>query len=646
MPVARLFLMWSYLEQAPNEWDFSLYDAAFRSAEKHHVRIVATLTPSGRPTFRGGDGNQGSGIVESEGDKSAAATYIAKVVNRYKGSAALDTWLLVNEPGQSPSSSPTAVAAFRLWVGIRYRTVDALNAEWGSSYKSISDVRAPRLDGGGWNHNEELDWRAFWLNYQTTGLRWFADEVKRSDAKHPLHLNPAGILGNLASLSDDLPAWRSFLDTLGCSIHPSWHFGLLKREQYDLGVSFINDLVRGSIEPKPYWVTELQGGNNIYSGVKAMEPTPDDIAQWTWTSIGAGADRTIYWLLNARRKGVEAGEWSMLDFDQQPSGRLKAASEIASVLNLHQEFFKSAQPVVSPVTLLLSLDTMTFEDVYQWRSELGRTEDAARGVNAHVTEALGFYEALSTLGLPPNVKHMSDYDWTSRSSAPRLAIVPDARSLAATDLQPMQTFLENGNFLIISGLTGFYGAHAEALPLSGFPLAAITGASLKEVHLVEQTPYLSIGKSGQPLPSRLWVSTVRPQSAEPISYDKGEVVATRRSTKNGGKVLWIPSPIGIGAWLTDPQPLARYLLSVFPAAVDGTPIHFTTTQLPCLLRVMKRDRQWVSVVTNTRQSAATCTLAVPPELRGEALWGHPAKLEQGKAVFEMSAEGTSVMLWH
>ena len=63
MPVARLFVMWSYLETAPDVCDYTLYDTAFRAAEKHRVKIVATLTPSGPPPFRRGDGTQGGGIV-------------------------------------------------------------------------------------------------------------------------------------------------------------------------------------------------------------------------------------------------------------------------------------------------------------------------------------------------------------------------------------------------------------------------------------------------------------------------------------------------------------------------------------------------------------------------------------------------------
>src|ERR1700722_11955165 len=52
MPVARLFLMWPYLESTPNEWNFTLYDAAFRAAEKYHVHIVALFSGALLRPFR------------------------------------------------------------------------------------------------------------------------------------------------------------------------------------------------------------------------------------------------------------------------------------------------------------------------------------------------------------------------------------------------------------------------------------------------------------------------------------------------------------------------------------------------------------------------------------------------------------------
>ena len=638
MPVARLFLMWPYLESTPNEWNFTLYDAAFRAAEKYHIHIVATLTPSGLPPFLGGDGSQGGGVLPTIKDQQLAAAYIAKVVEHYRSSSALDTWLLVNEPGQAPVANPAPIPAFKKWLAKQYSSVDQMNAAWGTAYKEF-DAAQPPASRQLFNRNQELDWRAFWEDYQTAQLRWLADEVRKSDSNHPVHLNPAGLLGNLADVSDDLPAWRTFLDTLGCSIHPAWHFGLLNRDQYALGVSYLNDLVRGSIEPKPYWVTELQGGNNIYSGHKPMNPTPQDIAQWVWTSIGSGADRIIFWLLNSRAKGLEAGEWSLLDFQGLPSERLRTAAAIANVVNQHESFFSLARPYHSPITILLSLDTMNFEEVFE------ADDDPARSRNAHILSALGFYEALSRLGPPPDIKYFNDYDWDKETKQPRVAILPDARVLTEVQIHSLHSFIEHGNTLLITGLTGFYGPHATAWSLMGFPLAEVTGGQLKEVYLRGETPLVSLTTpSDAVLPSHLWISSIDSSSTTVIGQQKGEVIATERDVPGGGRVIWIPSPIGLGAWLTDAQPLTQYLQASLKGVLSA-PFTLTQPQDSCLLRVLENQGAYLTVLTNGAETSKKCEIKAPPGLHATTLWGGMSQVSATESTYILEPQGTFVQLW-
>jgi len=638
MPVARLFLMWPYLEPTPDQWNFTLYDAAFRSAEKYHIRIVATLTPSGLPPFLGGDGSQGVGVLPTANDQQLAAAYIAKVVEHYRSSPALDTWLLVNEPGQGPVANPAAVTAFRTWLAKQYPSVAQMNSAWSTAYKDFG-AAGPPASRPIFNRNQELDWRAFWEDYQTAQLRWLADEVRKTDRDHPLHLNPAGLLNNLADVSDDLPSWRSFLDTLGCSIHPAWHLGLLHRDQYALGVSYLNDLVRGSIEPKPYWVTELQGGNNIYSGNKPMNPTQQDIAQWTWTSIGAGADRVIFWLLNSRAEGLEAGEWSLLDFQGRPSERLKTATDIAKLVDQHQSFFSHARPYRSRVTIMLSLDTMNFEEAFN------ADDDPARSRNAHILSALGFYEALSRLGPPPDVKYFNDYDWDKKTERPRVAILPDARVLTEPQIHSLHSFVEHGNTLLITGLTGFYGPHATAWPLMGFPLAEITGGQLKEVHLRGEVPLISLTKpSDTVLPSRFWTSSIDSSSTTAIGQQDGDVVATERDVTGGGRVIWIPSPIGMGAWLTDAQPLAQFLQATF-SEVLSAPFTLKQPQDSCLLRVLENQGAYLTVLTNGAETSKICAIKGPSDLHATTLWGKTPQRSATESTYTLEPQGTSVQLW-
>ena len=646
MPVARIFMMWSYLEVGPGQWDYSLYDQVFRAAEKYHVRIVATLTPGGPPPFLSGNGNQGAGYPPSEESRAAAAGYIEKVVDRYKSSPALDTWLLVNEPGMAPVAYPLAVEEFRLWLAKRYASIGELNQSWGSAYASFAQV-APLADAGDFaSKNRQIDWLDFWRTYQTEQLHWLEQQVRLHDANpaHGMHVNPHALISNMAGLSDDLASWRPFLDSLGCSIHPAWHFGLLNRNQYALGVSYINDLVQGASEPKPHWVTELQGGNNIYSSNKPMDPTADDIGQWVWTSIGAGADRVIFWLLNARLQGTEAAEWSLLDFQQKPSRRLETASAIAQIVDSHADFFRGARVLESPVTVILSLETETLEMQYH------DADFPGRDTNAHLLAALGMYQALSQIGVPPRIKLFGDYDWRAKTSAPRVVILPDARAITESQVSDLEAFVDNGNTLLITGLTGFYDPHAKAWPLAGFPLARVTGAELKEVHFIASDVDLKLSSPAMTLPSHLWVSSISPSSIENHSASvtaerNGEIVATTRKTANGGLVLWIPSPIDIGGWLRGTEPLATYLKSVLAHSIESEPFRFPKPQKGCLMRVLRNDNAYLSVVTNGGDSPVQCEVQHPSGLHTEKLWGQLPVENGPNAIYSLDSRGTSVTLW-
>ena len=641
MPVARVFMMWADLEPSPGQWDYTLYDRVFRAAEKYHVRIVATLTPGGPPPFLHGNGNQGEGYPPTAAARASTAVYIEKVVDRYKSSPALDTWLLVNEPGMSAAEYPLAIAEFRGWLAKQYQDIGALNRSWGTAYASFAET-TPSASGGGFSSkNRQLDWITFWSGYQTEQLHWLERQVRAHDSnpKHGIHVNPHALMRNLAGLSDDLASWRPFLSSLGCSIHPGWHFGVLNRDQYALGVSYINDLVAGAVEPKPHWVTELQGGNNIYSASKPMDPTSDDIAQWVWTSIGSGADRVIFWLLNARLKGTEAAEWSMLDFQQRPSRRLQTASEIARVIEAHSEFFSKAQPEQTAITVILSMETMALEEQFNDADFPGRSS------NAHLLAALGMYQALSQIGVPPHLKQFEDFDWQAKTPHPRVAIVPDARAITESQIQELETFVENGNTLLVTGLTGFYDPHARAWPLAGFPLGRVTGADLKEVHFIAPDVDVSLNMSSVTLPSHLWISSIENHTAQAAGERDGEITATIRRTAGGGTVIWIPSPVGIGGWLRGTQPLAAYLQSTLSKTVEAEPFRFLKPQPGCLVRVLNAGNAKLTVLTNGGDFPLKCQLEHQDRLHGQKLWGEIPSDTGTAAVYSLPPRGTAVTLW-
>ena len=109
-------------------------------------------------------------------------------------------------------------------------------------------------------------------------------------------------------------------------------------------------------------MTELQGGVNTISANRPLYPFKEDIAQWLWTTFGAGADRVMFWELNSHSWGGESGEWSLLDLQNQPSERLETASKVARVINQHAALFDNSHAAESPITIILSLETMTQQE--------------------------------------------------------------------------------------------------------------------------------------------------------------------------------------------------------------------------------------------------------------------------------------------
>jgi beta-galactosidase len=647
MPVARLFLMWNFLEPAPGRWEFALYDAAFAAAERHHVRVVATLTAHHGPPHRGyAYRSQGSRIVDTAERLGEAEDYVGRVVARYARSPALDTWMLMNEPGQGPSPDPLAVARFREWLKRKYGTVDRLNAAWLTAFPSLDALAYDeRWAEGGWTWPAAfVDWHAFWREHLRWHLEWVAQQVRRHDAAHPIHVNPHALVDNLSGTSTDLPSWMPFLDSLGASIHPGWHFGLLARDQFALGVSYVCDLVRSAAVPKPFWVTELQGGNNLYSASRPLDPTSADIAQWTWTAIGSGADRVVFWLLNARRQGGEAAEWSLLDFQQRPSERLREASAIAGVLARHAEVFESARPLPPRVSVILSLETMTLQDNYRWNDLPGRRRQA------HLMAALGAYQALSEMGVPTAVEFIHQYDWKRNDPAPRIAVLSHATALAAEQVAGLEQFVRNGNTLLVTGLSGLFDPAATAWPLVGSPLDRVLGARLKEVRLVgERGGQLELDDPRLVLPFHLWEGELEPQGASVIGRDGERVIATRYRLGKG-EAIWIPSLVDLAAWIGDREPLSRLLASLtvpVRAELRATAVTFAGRQPGVVLRVLRSGTRLVAVVTNGEAETKAVRLATTRSKPPALLYGDPGSLTPGAEgpALALGPRATAVLLW-
>jgi hypothetical protein len=176
-------------------------------------------------------------------------------------------------------------------------------------------------------------------------------------------------------------------------------------------------------------------------------------------------------------------------------------------------------------------------------------------------------------------------------------------------------------------------------------LSRVTGADLKEVHFIGPDVDLNLKTPDVTLPSHLWISSIDNHSAQVAGERNGEVTATVRKTANGGSVIWIPSPIDIGAWLRDTGSLAAYLQSTFSKTLNAEPFRFLSPQLGCVMRVLKSANASVSVLTNGGDAPVKCQMQHPDGLHGQTLWGDLPADSGTAAIYSLPPRGTAVTLW-
>lgn len=609
MPVCRIRMFEDHMKTDDGNWDFSLYDTAFDHAQKHGVRIVATLFPSDESVG-------GFKFPRDEAHLESIRRYIHAVVNHFKTYPALDAWVLQNEPGIGDiPTEPYAKAWYSRWEKSR----PATEISKGFLKKDISPLY-------------------FWRDYSYWFLDWIAKEISSLDDAHGLHVNNHALFSNLVQY--DFPRWMDFLSTLGASIHASWHLGMFRRDQYSLAIAANCDIIRDGSQPKPFWVTELQGGNNIFSGMNPLCPSVQDISQWLWTCVGSGAKRTIYWTLNPRATGAEAGEWSLITFQNQPSERLFRSGEIAQIIEKHSKFFQDAKPNPSKISLLYSPETM-----WMYKKEIlsNRFSDnyAGRKTGAHIKSILAYYEALNEMGVSPSVQQMDSFDWSSRDKKDETVILANMMSISSSDWPELKQFVSNGNKLILTGMTGYFDEHMHAAVLSSDPFMSFIGASLSEYFFIGETDHINVEGDQRQLPIHMLKGVIHNESAEVFAEEQNQILGVRKKIGEG-EVVWIPSLVGLGAWNKDNEPLIDFLESECEESLEKMPVRFAEDRRHVYMRTLATGQKMLTVLINQGKEKTSVELVQIENKEAELIDG--SAIVDGK-VIELPAGETAVLLW-
>ena len=578
MKTTRIRMFESYMHPPDGTWDFSLFDQAFKAAQKYDIKVYATLFPYTDKTDIGG-----FKFPRDEAHLQSIAQFIEKSVRHFSRFESMYGWVLINEPGVSGTIPWTE------FTKARYQ-------EWlqKNPQKEFVENGYPIL--------VELTDQRFLLDYNTSYLNWIANEIKKQDTKHVLHVNNHAMFQNCAEYN--FPEWRKFLTTLGGSAHASWHFGYFNRDQYATAMSANSEMVRSGAGDLPWIMTEIQAGNNTYSGMAPFCPTKNEIAQWMWIIIGTQGKGGIFWSLNPRSSGIEAGEWAMLDFQDRPSDRMKAAAGVLKVIDSNAELFANAREVDSGINLLYIRQSLWAEKKMAAPSVQNYEGRLVGGVMKSV---LGYFETLSELGINCNLKEFGEFDFSKDDYSGITIILAHQISIPSAYAPKLEAFVSKGGKLIVDGLTGFFDDNLHNTMKTGFPFAKLLSGNISEFKVVDNLFDMKIGQIT--LPAHLWRGFISNNTGKVLSSIEDEPVATRNQFGRG-ETLWIPSLLGLGARLGGTEKLAQLLSLELKQNLSKAPFIFTSQQKGLLMKTLSSSNSFVTIIVNKSKDLKRIALTV------------------------------------
>jgi beta-galactosidase len=388
-------------------------------------------------------------------------------------------------------------------------------------------------------------------------------------------------------------------------------------------------------------MTELQGGNNTYSSGIPMCPTKEEISQWLWTVVGSGGKGAIFWCLNPRASGFEAGEWALINFQNKPSDRLIAASEVASVINKNKELFANARPVESGINIIYIRESLWVE------KNLRQTDQAhyeGRDNGGVIKSALGYFEALGEMGVSCNLKEIDEFDFTKNDYKGITIILAHQICVPSRYWKKLEEFVNLGGNLIVDGLTAYYDENAHCVMKTGFPLENLFGGNIEEFKLVDNLFDLKLSDPQLTMPAHLWRGTILKTSAKSIGFYYNETVAVENSFGQG-KVIWIPSLLGLGGRLTDYKPLVSLLENKVLSTINSVPFQFKKQQKDVFMKTLVSGNSYITIIINKDDEKAEIELKVNQTLKPKMLFSNSNHSFRSDEIISIYPEETIVIQW-
>ncbi|RZM21514.1 MAG: hypothetical protein EOO88_32885, partial [Pedobacter sp.] len=328
-------------------------------------------------------------------------------------------------------------------------------------------------------------------------------------------------------------------------------------------------------------------------------------------------------------------------FQNQPSDRMLAASQVCKVIADHQEFFNNSVVLDSGFSILYIREAMWIEKALQ----IEGASFEGRQVGGVMKSALAYFEALSEMGIHANLKEISEYDFDKADYSSEVIILSHQISVPSIYWEQLSRFVERGGKLLVDGLTAYYDENAYFIMGSGFPLKDVFGGLVKEFKMVDDLYDVKLNDPDITLKAHLWAGSLIPDKGQAMAYFDDQVIGLRNDF-GSGSVIWMPALFGLAARNTaDYSQLAKLLETEFSDQINGLSIVFRDHHPGVLMKVLKYGEQLITVLVNKSKLEHEIAFRVHILTNPEVLFSANAKIINAQNVL-LDAEGMLVIMWN
>ncbi|WP_138755407.1 beta-galactosidase [Paenibacillus sinopodophylli] len=234
-----------------------------------------------------------------------------KLAERYSDHPAVIGWHISNEYGGECHCN-YCEDAFRGWLENKYKTIDALNDAWWTTfwshtYTDFSQIESPTERGEKAVHAQNVDWRRFVTDQTVDFCRNEIEPLRAKNSELP-------ITTNFMLDFEPLNYWKftELLDMISWDAYPTWHDNGEDDSELAAWIGFNHDIFRSLGGGKPFMLMESTPSMTNWQPVSKLK-RPGMHMLSSLQAVAHGSDTVQYFQWRKSRGSSEKLHGSVVD---------------------------------------------------------------------------------------------------------------------------------------------------------------------------------------------------------------------------------------------------------------------------------------------------------------------------------------------